>query len=592
MRYVVVSEGDGAVLAAKFAVMRPHLGERQWRLYLGSEARSLGHGGIAAVARAAGVSQVLVAAGVAEIEAGQINGLPPGRSRRPGGGRKKSEDVQPGLTDALRALAEAATRGDPMAEITWCSRSLRDLQRRLAGRGFGCGKDTIARMLRGQGYSLQGMAKVLEGTQHADRDAQFRCINAKIHQYRAAGQPVVSVDGKKKEPLGLYWRDGRSWRPAGDPVRVRDHDFPDPALGKIAPYGVFDIAANRGFVSVGTSHETAVFAVNALRLWWQREGCLRYPGARKLLVVCDAGGSNSCTSRLWKHELALLRDQTGLQITVMHFPPGTSKWNKIEHRMFCHITRTWSRRPLMTVQDAVAGIAATVTAGGLKCTAVHDDGAYPTGTRVSDQRMKHLQDCDLDRDRFHGEWNYTFRAAPRPAPRPEPPPQRPGRVPAAILNHPALTGMAPGDLTALAAALQVPFGAHRAHRNYTHRGRGRINAIRNGGGPIASALLTVTDHVLAVRLRDHLDLPMQAIAVLLGVHSTTAIHAITLTRKLLASSNIPAPPLTPPPAGLPRTPSELLRYAAAAHTALTIPDNGRAMPEHFKPRHKPRHAQS
>jgi Rhodopirellula transposase DDE domain len=316
--------GDAvAVLAAKFAVMRQVADERTWRVYLGSEARALGRGGIVVVARAAGVSETTVAAGVAEIEAGRLDGLPPGRSRRPGGGRRKAEDAQPGLTGALRGLVEAATRGDPVAEITWCSLSLRDIGRQMAGLGFRCGKDALARMMREDGYSLQGMSRTIEGRQHPDRDAQFRRINAMIAGFRAAGDPVVSVDAKKKEQLGPFWRAGRTWRPAGDPVRVRDHDFPDQELGKITPYGIYDIAANRGFVSVGTSCDTAAFAVSALRLWWKQEGSLRYPGAGRLLVTCDAGGSSSYKNRAWKDQLAALAAETGLQIWVCHFPPGT-----------------------------------------------------------------------------------------------------------------------------------------------------------------------------------------------------------------------------------------------------------------------------
>ena len=238
------------MLAAKFAVMRSLLGERQWRVYLGSEARARGHGGIAAVARAAGCSESTVAAGVAEIEAGELEALPPGRSRRPGGGRKKAEEAQPGLKQALAGLLEAVTRGDPMVHVTWCSLSLREIGREMAARGFRCGRDALARMMHQDGYSLQGMSRTAEGKQHPDRDAQFRHIDAMITGFRAAGDPVVSVDGKKKEQLGPYWRAGRSWRGKGDPVKVRDHDFPDEQLGKITPYGVYDIAANRGFVSV------------------------------------------------------------------------------------------------------------------------------------------------------------------------------------------------------------------------------------------------------------------------------------------------------------------------------------------------------
>jgi DDE family transposase len=592
---MAVSEGAGAVLAAKFAVMRQVADERTWRVYLGSEARALGRGGIAAVARAAGVSETTVAAGVAEIEAGGLDGLLPGRSRRAGGGRKKAEDAQPGLTGALRGLLEAATRGDPVAEITWCSLSLRDIGRQMAGLGFRCGKDALARMMREAGYSLQGMSRTIEGTQHPDRDAQFRRINAMIAEFRAAGEPAVSVDAKKKEQLGPYHRPGRSWRPAGEPVRVRDHDFPDAQLGRITPYGVYDIAANRGFVSVGTSFDTAAFAANALRLWWQQEGSLRYPGAGRLLVTCDAGGSNSYTSRLWKHELAVLAAGTGLQITVCHFPPGTSKWNKIEHRLFCHITRTWRARPLMTAEDAVAGIAATVTGQGLKCTAILDEAGYPTGRKISDARMRYLQDRVLDRGAVRGEWNYTVRPASRPAPEPDPgpEPERPGRWSQAVLNHPALTGMDPGGLHALATALDVPFGARREQRNYANRGHRRVNAIKNGDGSNGRRRIDLTDHLIIFRLREHLHLPMQAIGVLLGIDPSTVSHATALTARLLASSGIPQPATAPPPGTLPRTPGELLDYAAAAGLTLTIPQNSQTMPEHFRTRGENlRHARS
>ena len=581
---MAVPEDVVAVLTAKFAVMRQVADERTWRVYLGSEARALGYGGIAVVARAAGVSGTMVSAGVAEIDAGRLDGLPPGRSRRPGGGRKKAEDAQPGLTGALRGLLEAATRGDPVAEITWCSLSLRDIGRQMAGLGFGCGKDALARMLRADGYSLQGMSRTVEGKQHPDRDAQFRRINAMIAEFGAAGEPAVSVDAKKKEQLGPYHRPGRSWRPAGEPVRVRDHDFPDEERGKITPYGVYDIAVNRGFVSVGTSCDTAAFAVNALRLWWQREGSLRYPGAGKLLVTCDAGGSNSCTSRLWKHELAVLAAETGLAITVCHFPPGTSKWNKIEHRLFCHITRTWHARPLMTAEDAVAGVAATVTGQGLKCTAVLDDAGYPKGRQISDARMRHLEDRVLDRGAVRGEWNYAVLPRPRSAPEPEPEPERPGRCPPAALNHPALTGMDPGDLHALAAALDVPSGARREQRNYARRGGRRVNAVKNGDGSNGHRRTDLTDHLIAFRLREHLRLPVQAIGALLGIDPSTVSHATTLTARLLASNGIPQPATAPPPATLPRTPGELLDYAAAAGITLTIPDNGPPMPGHFRTR--------
>jgi hypothetical protein len=586
MCYVAVSEADEAALAAKFAVMRPFLGERGWRVYLGTEASALGYGGIAAVARAAGVSETTVAAGAQEAaDQGARTALPPGRSRRPGAGRPRAEETQPGLRQALEGLLEAGRRGDPVSAVTWNILSLRDIAGQMARAGFGCSKDTIARLMHADGYSLQGMSRVLEGRQHEDRDLQFRHINARIEACRAAGQPVISVDGKKKERLGAWHRDGRSWRPAGDPVQVRSHDFPDKDTVTVTPYGVYDIAANRGFVSVGTSHDTAAFAVSAIRLWWQEEGQFRYPGAGRLLIACDAGGSNGARCRLWKDQLAVLAEQTGLVIEVMHFPPGTSKWNKIEHRLFCHITRTWRARPLMTVEDAVAGIAATVTSQGLKCHPVRDDNDYPDGTQVSDQRMKYLEDRIVDRDAFHGEWNYTVLPVPRPAPDPAPEPARPGRVPQHVLNHPALTGMPGQELAGLAAALRVPFEARREQQYHLRRGGRRIKAAR-AAGPHGNSRLDITDHVLALRLRAHLNLPQRAIAVLLGVDPGTVSHALTLTAALLADARIPAPPAAPPP-DTPRTPAQLLSYAAAAGITLTIDQNARQMPEQFKPRTHP-----
>ncbi len=587
-----MSADDGlvAVLAEKFAGYRPHADERGWRLYLGSEARAYaaltGCGlaaAVAVVARAAGVSRTTVSAGADEL-AGGAEPMP-GRSRRAGAGRPKAEDSQPGLKQALDGLLEEGKRGDPMSAITWNILSLRGVAGQLAGLGFSCSKDTIARLMHADGYSLQGMSRVLEGSQHQDRDAQFRHINATIAAYRAAGQPVISVDGKKKERLGGYHRPGRSWRPAGDPVQVRSHDFPDPDTVTITPYGIYDIAANRGFVSVGTSRDTAAFAVNAIRLWWQEEGQFRYPDAGRLLVTCDAGGSNSYRSRLWKDQLAVLAGQTGLVIEVMHFPPGTSKWNKIEHRLFCHITRTWRARPLMTVEDAVAGIAATITSQGLKCHPVRDDNHYPAGVQVSDARMRYLEDCAIDRGAFHGEWNYALLPVPRPAPGPQPQPEpaRPGRVPQAVLNHPALTGMAAADLTELAAALDAPFQARLQLAYRTRHGHRTRNP--RSSTPHASRRLDITDHLLALRLRDHLGLPVKAVGALLGIDPGTVSHATTLATELVSAARITVP-AAPPPEKLPRTPDELLTCAAAAGIPLTLPENGRAMPEEFKPRRR------
>jgi hypothetical protein len=579
---MAISEADEAALAAKLAVMRPFLDERGWRVYLGTEASGLGYGGIAAVARASGASETTVAAGAREAQDAQGPGsLPRGRSRRAGAGRPRAEDAQPGLRQALDGLLEEGKRGDPVLAVTWSILSLRDIARQVGLLGFACSKDAIARLMREDGYSLQGMSRVLEGSQHEDRDAQFRHVNARIAEHQAAGEPVVSVDGKKKEKLGAYHRDGRSWQPGGDPVRARSHDFPDKGTVTITPYGVYDIAANRGFVSVGTSCGTAAFAVSAIRLWWQQEGQSRYPGATRLLVTCDAGGPNSARGRLWKDQLAVLAAETGLVIEVCHFTPGTSKWNKIEHRLFCHVTRTWRTRPLMTVEDAVAGIAATVTSKGLKCTAVRDDRDYPDGIEVSDARMRHLEDRVIQRGPFRGEWNYAIAPAPRPAPEPAPAPARPGRVPGHALNHPALTGIPAATLTALATTLQAPFEA-RLQLQYRARHGHRTSAALKDA-PHASRRLDITDHLLALRLRAHLGLPVAAVGALLGVSGGAISHATTLATQLLADTRTTLHP-SPPPDPQPRSPADLLAHATTAGIPLTLPENGHPMPGHFRKR--------
>jgi hypothetical protein len=544
-----------ALLAGKFEELRPHLDERRWRLYLGAEARAYAAGtgcpaaaAAAVVAAAAGVSRATVSAGAGELAGGAVP--TPGRSRRPGAGRPRAEDAGRGLRQALLGLVEPATRGDPVTALTWTTLSLRDLERQLAAAGFRCGKDAAARMLREAGYSLQGMSRVLEGSRHPDRDAQFRHVNAMIAGFTAAGDPVVSVDAKKKEQLGAYHRAGRSWRPAGDPVRVRGHDFPDPAAGKVTPYGIYDVAANRGFVSVGTGHDTAAFAVSALRRWWAAEGCLRYPAARRLLVTCDAGGSNSVRGRLWKHELALFAGQAGLAVSVCHFPPGTSKWNKIEHRLFCHVTRTWAARPLMTAQDAVAGIAATVTYQGLKVTAVLDDGDYPEGVKVSDARMRHLEDRVLDRDAARGEWNYTVLPVPRPGPEPAPAPG-PGPDLAALA---ALAGIT--DFPALLAAVTVPWHADRERR--LHLARGRARRKPGGGTPWALPFEAI---VAAAACRQRLNTTYTLLGEVLGVHPSTVSEAAALIIPILEGHGITA---AGPAAGRVTTLARLREHAAAA----------------------------
>jgi len=390
-------------LAAKFPVLLPHLDERQRRLYLGSEARSLGHGGIEAVARAAGVSRQMVAAGAAELEAG---GEPLVRARRPGGGRKKLADTDPGLRPALLALVDPASRGDPESPLRWTTLSLRNLAGELTRRGHRAGPDTVARLLKEEGFSLQGNAKTAEGARHPDRDAQFGYISAQAREHLAAGQPVISVDAKKKQNVGSFKNGGREWRPKGSPEPVNVYDFIDKERGKVTPYGVYDIAANSGWVAVGTDHDTAAFAVQTIRTWWQKAGRPAYPAATRLLICADGGGSNGYRTRLWKTELAALAAETGLQITVCHFPPGTSKWNKIEHRLFSHISMNWRGRPLTSHEVIVQTIAATTTRTGLTVSAELDPGQYPKGIKISDRQMKDLEQRALRRHQFHGEWNY------------------------------------------------------------------------------------------------------------------------------------------------------------------------------------------
>jgi hypothetical protein len=390
-------------LRAKFEALLPHLDER--RLVLGAEARSLGHGGIAAVARASGLSTVTVAHGVAELESG---GDPPGRTRRPGGGRKPQTTTDPGLVDALLALVEPEERGDPMGPLRWTTKSTRALAAELTATSHPVSAWTVANLLHSQHFSLQGNSKQVEGSAHPDRDAQFRYLAAQSAAYLAAGQPVISVDTKKKELVGNYKNNGTQWRPAGDPVRVKVHDFPDPALGKATPYGVYDVATDEGWVSVGTDHDTSAFAVESIRRWIRQIGTAADPGAERLLVCADCGGSNGYRTRLWKTELAALATETGLAITVCHLPPGTSKWNKIEHRLFSHISMNWRGRPLTSHQVIIDLIGATTTKSGLKVHAELDENTYPTGIRISDAEMAALP---LARHEFHGDWNYTLNPA-------------------------------------------------------------------------------------------------------------------------------------------------------------------------------------
>ncbi|MBK5249452.1 MAG: ISAzo13 family transposase [Actinomycetales bacterium] len=397
-------------LAAKFASLFPHLDERQRRLTMGAEARVLGHGGVAVVARAAGVSRVTVSFGVQELEAGDE---PLGRTRRTGGGRKKVTNTDPGLKAALLALVEPESRGDPESALRWTTKSLRHLADELARAGHKVSAPTVAGLLREENFSLQANAKTIEGGRHPDRDAQFAHINNQAEEHIAAGQPVISVDGKKKELVGNFRNGGREYRPAGEPVQTNVYDFKGD-LGKVTPYGVYDMAANTGWVSVGSDHDTGAFAVESIRRWWDKIGTLAYPKADRLLITADGGGSNGHRLRLWKRELAELATQSGLTITVCHFPPGTSKWNKIEHRLFAQISMNWRGQPLTSHEVIVNLIAGTTTRTGLSVTAELDDTIYPKGIKITDREMADLETAHLTRHNFHGEWNYRVSPATQP----------------------------------------------------------------------------------------------------------------------------------------------------------------------------------
>ena len=407
---MAVGADVGASLAAKFAALFPHLDERQRRLTMGAEARVLGHGGVAVVARAAGVSRVTVSAGVAELEAGAA---PLARTRRSGGGRKSVTETDPGLRAALLALVEPESRGDPQSPLRWTTKSLRHLADELAGQGHRVSAPTVAALLREENFSLQGNAKTIEGGRHPDRDAQFAHINDQAAQHIAAGQPVISVDGKRKELVGNFRNPGQEYRPVGEPVQTNVYDFKG-ELGKVTPYGVYDMAANTGWVSVGSDHDPGQFAVESIRRWWDHVGRPAYPEADRLLITADGGGSNGYRLRLWKRELADLATQTGLAITVCHFPPGTSKWNKIEHRLFSQISMNWRGQPLTSHEVIVNLIAGTTTRTGLTVHAELDDTTYKKGIKITDREMRQLETQHLTRHDFHGDWNYCVRPATPP----------------------------------------------------------------------------------------------------------------------------------------------------------------------------------
>jgi hypothetical protein len=397
----------------KYEAVAGSLNERARRLWAAGEARSLGWGGVAAVIAALGMSSATVAKGLRELKARGSGGaalpggakFPAGRSRRPGGGRKRTREKQPGLVAALRRLVEPTARGDPMQPLQWVCKSMARLATELRRLGFQVGPRTVAKELKEQEFSLQANRKTREGASHQDRDAQFAHINAEVLRFQRRRQPAVSVDTKKKELVGDFKNAGREWRPRGKPVEVQTHDFPDPKMKKAIPYGVYDLTRNEGWVSVGIDHDTARFAAASIRRWWRKMGRRRYPRAKELFITADCGGSNSSRTRLWRVALQDLANATGLRLTVNHFPPGTSKWNKIEHRMFCHITQNRRGRPLTSYAAIVQLIGSTTTATGLQIRAELDQGTYPTKEAVTPAQLAAVQ---LTPDRFHGEWNYTI----------------------------------------------------------------------------------------------------------------------------------------------------------------------------------------
>jgi Rhodopirellula transposase DDE domain len=387
----------------KYTAIAADLDERARRRWGAAEARSLGWGGIEAVAAATGLSDRTIPNGIRELD--DPNAPPPSQQRRCGAGRKAREFEQPGLLEALERLVESGTRGDPMSPLRWTCKSTRVLAAELIRQGFAVGCNTVGRLLRACGYSLQANRKTIEGKQHPDRDAQFQHINRRVRAFQREGQPVISVDTKKKEVLGQMKNPGRTYRHKGDPEKVKTHDFPDKKRGKAVPYGVYDLTFDEAGVSVGISHDTAEFAVAAIRRWWQRLGRKRYPNATRLLITADSGGSNSPRTRLWRWALHRFANETGLKIELCHYPPGTSKWNKIEHRLFCHITRNWQGVPLETMEIVVKLIGATRTEKGLEVHAWMDETQYTKSKKVSDADLAEVR---IRRNPFHGEWNYQI----------------------------------------------------------------------------------------------------------------------------------------------------------------------------------------
>ena len=399
-------------IESRYAALVSLMDERTRRQWAAAEARSYGWGGIRAVSRATGMSPNTIQKGLGELEAREADPETPigSRLRKPGAGRRRATEVDPDLVASLERLVDPVTRGDPMSPLRWTCKSTAQLARELTRQGHPVSPRTVGRLLKASGYSLQGNRKTKEGKDHPDRNAQFEHINATVMRFQDRGQPVISVDTKKKELVGNFRNGGREWQPQGEPDEVLVHDFMDKELGKAIPYGVYDVTENQGWVSVGIDHDTARFATEAIRRWWKKMGARRHRGAKKLLITADGGGSNGSRCRLWKVALQDLANTLKMPIHVCHFPPGTSKWNKIEHRMFCHITQNWRGRPLVSHEVIINLIANTATTRGLKIKAELDDGTYPIGIKVSDQELATVH---LKRSPFHGDWNYCVLPARR-----------------------------------------------------------------------------------------------------------------------------------------------------------------------------------
>ncbi len=394
-------------LKEHYATLCPHLDEKQRRLMAAADANILGRGGVAKVARVSGLSRPTIYKGIAELVGKDI---PIDRVRRSGGGRKTTWEKCPSILQTLESLVDPVTRGDPMSPLRWTCKSTRELAKALAQKGYKVGYRSVAKMLKELGYSLQANAKALEGTSHPDRDEQFRYINKIVKRYLKKSLPVISVDTKKKELVGSYGNDGHEWHPKGEPEKVNVHDFPDPRIDKAVPYGIYDVGKNLGWVNVGCDHDTGAFAVESITRWWRGMGEALYPKVGKLLICADSGGSNGYRLRLWKVELQRFATNTGLEVTVCHLPPGTSKWNKIEHRLFSHISMNWRGRPLISHEIVVELISATTTKTGLSVAAELDTNNYPLRVKISDEEMSAVK---LQSHSFHGEWNYTIRPQKR-----------------------------------------------------------------------------------------------------------------------------------------------------------------------------------